>query len=333
MLHTTAQSLEDELVPSTIPSPFQLASDITYINSMLTKLAMDCPLAILSLPTDTNDEWSAGRRWELGQACSVLIPLLQTRVREQAFRGEVEDRVRRLAEDLQERAGQLGRQQARSEELERQVATLREQLRVSEIKCKTAESAASKGKEEATRLRAAFQLKEKQFMHELRKREHQFDRLKEQLQSHFNKEMLLSGGGIERAELARLAITAEPGHRMSIYGEMVHESELMSPSDREEQDEDSAEPLVDRLAGLESENEGMRALLLSIQQLLQELRQALELDDFDGDNRGGQQMPILEAAVAGMPVGWILEDLKAEIEGGLAQLSARVAHLCGIQLQ
>jgi hypothetical protein len=92
---------------------------------------------------------------------------------------------------------------------------------------------------------------------------------------------------------------------------------------------DTEEPLVDRLAGLEDENEQMRALLMSIQQLLQELGHVLELDE--GQQQGGHH-PVLEAAIAGMPSAWIVEDLKREIEGSLTSLSKRVAQLCGIDL-
>jgi hypothetical protein len=96
-----------------IPAEAQIRQDVAYINSMLTKLGMECPLSILQLPDEQNsngkaeENWSASRRWELGQACSVMIPLLTAKVREQAFRNEVEDRVRRLAEDLQDRSTQL----------------------------------------------------------------------------------------------------------------------------------------------------------------------------------------------------------------------------------
>lgn len=111
-----------------IPSEHQLRSDVAYINSMLTKLGMDCPLALLSLE-GCDGEGREGRRWELGQAISVLIPLLQTRIREQAFRSEVEDRVRRLAEDLQEKTGQFEKQQSRSDDLQRQLVAVKEELR------------------------------------------------------------------------------------------------------------------------------------------------------------------------------------------------------------
>ena len=117
-------------IPDSIPSEAQLRSDIAYINSMLTKLGLDCPLALLSL-AGCEGEGREGRRWELGQATGTLIPLLQTRIREQAFRSEVEDRVRRLAEDLQEKTGQLGKQQSRADDLQRQLASLKEELRYS----------------------------------------------------------------------------------------------------------------------------------------------------------------------------------------------------------
>lgn len=123
---------------------------------------------------------------------------------------------------------------------------------------------------------------------------------------------------MDRAELARLSVPADTNHRLSIYGELVPEEELA---------EESEEPLVDRLAGLEDENEQLRALLMSIQQLLQELGQVLELDE-----TAAVSHPVLEAAVAGMPAGWIVEDLKREIEGSLTALSKRVAQLCGIDL-
>lgn len=130
----------------------------------------------------------------------------------------------------------------------------------------------------------------------------------------------MSGTALDRAELARLSLPAEAhNHRLSIYGEMVPEEELVAETE---------EPLVDRLAGLEDENEQMRALLMSIQQLLQELGNVLELDE-------GQQPshnPVLEAAISGMPSAWIVEDLKKEIETSLTSLSKRVAQLCGIDL-
>lgn len=120
------QEQVDVPVGSSIASEDQIRHDVAYINSMLTKLGMECPLLVLTLP---DGDWSMAKRLELGQTCGVLIPLLTAKVREQAFRADVEDRVRRLAEDLQERSQELGKQQGRNEELERQVKSLREDLK------------------------------------------------------------------------------------------------------------------------------------------------------------------------------------------------------------
>lgn len=99
--------LEDQ--SSILPSEAQIRHEIEFINSMLIKLGMDCPLAILkaSVEGEKVDEISAEKRWELGQACSVMIPLLTAKIREQAFRTDVEDRVKRLAEDLHDKSTQL----------------------------------------------------------------------------------------------------------------------------------------------------------------------------------------------------------------------------------
>lgn len=86
------------------------------------------------------------------------------------------------------------------------------------------------------------------------------------------------------------------------------------------------EEVVDRLTGLETENEAMRSLLLSISQLLTELKKILELED-----------PLMvashvDAALHGLPVEWVLDEVKEDIERSLALLSDRVAHICGIPL-
>lgn len=183
---------------ATIPTEPQIRHDIAYINSMLTKLGMECPLAILHLPDEQNsngklEDWSVSRRWELGQACSVMIPLLTAKVREQAFRAEVEDRVRRLAEDLQDRSTQLvflvsliifllfpcrtsSKQRlvilSAKSNLSVKSSSKQETIRCSCLifvrlshgRCKELEGNLTKSKEESTRLRAAFHLKEKHFI-------------------------------------------------------------------------------------------------------------------------------------------------------------------------
>ena len=123
MLLSTAGSLED----AAIPSAGQVAQEVAHVHALLTKLHMEAPLAILA--AGVAPDAGTAQRWEAGQLCAVLLPLLTARVREQAFRADVEERVRRLAADLQERSSAAVRQQARTEELEREVRSLKDSLR------------------------------------------------------------------------------------------------------------------------------------------------------------------------------------------------------------
>lgn len=85
--------------------------------------------------------------------------------------------------------------------------------------------------------------------------------------------------------------------------------------------------IIDRLTGLETENESMRTLLLTITQLLSELKHILEIDEAESEH--GR---VAEAAMNGMPIDWVYEEIKEDIERSLALLSKRVAHICGINL-
>lgn len=93
--------------------------------------------------------------------------------------------------------------------------------------------------------------------------------------------------------------------------------------DLEEADNDAE--IIDRLTALEAENSSMRSLLLSITQLLTELKHILELEDTEHGR-------VTEAALNGMPIDWVYEEIKEDIERSLALLSKRVAHICGINL-
>lgn len=126
MLHNQQQSQQAMDCDDGIPDEHKIRSDIEFINALLTKLRMESPLAILSGKPQSNPDLTT--RWELGQLCSVLIPLLSSKSREQAFRSDVEDRVRRLAEDLQERTHQLSQNKSRVQELEREVKQLQVSL-------------------------------------------------------------------------------------------------------------------------------------------------------------------------------------------------------------
>jgi len=190
--------------------------------------------------------------------------------------------------------------------------------RQSNEKCKAAETATSKAKEESARLRAAFLLKEKQFVHELRKKELEFDKLKEQLQTHFNRE-ILAGTGVDKAELARLSLQPQdsaPSRRLSIHGNFIQP---------QEQQLTSSEETIDRIGGLEEENEQMRELLLS----MKHLKTLLELDHHDDDEYSSK---LGDTGILTMPTEWVLEEIKADIKNSLSLLSNRVAHICGISM-
>lgn len=120
---------------------------------------------------------------------------------------------------------------------------------------------------------------------------------------------MVGGAGADRAELARLDMAAETSHRLSIAGALLPAAGADS---------------VDRLAGLEDENEALRGLLLSISQLLQELRRVLELEE--------AAPAALDTAAAGLPAEWLYDLVKADIEESLGLISGRVAHMCGIAL-
>ncbi len=82
----------------------QLLNEIDYIKSLLTKVGLDSCLSVFDNIDLTK---SSSDRWSLKQLCSVMEPLLTARLKEQAFRADVEERVARLAHDLQDRTTQL----------------------------------------------------------------------------------------------------------------------------------------------------------------------------------------------------------------------------------
>lgn len=168
-------------------------------------------------------------------------------------------------------------------------------------------------------------MKEKQFVHELRKKELEFDKLKEQLQTHFNRE-ILAGTGVDKAELARLSLHPQDSatsRRLSIHGEMIQQQE-------QQQQFTSSEETIDRIGGLEEENEQMRELLLSMKHLLAELKTFLELDHHDDDSEYYSKLN--DTGILTMPTDWVLDEIKADIENSLSLLSNRVAHICGIPM-
>lgn len=81
--------------------------------------------------------------------------------------------------------------------------------------------------------------------------------------------------------------------------------------------------MADRVSGLEDENSGLRQLILDVSQLLIEMKTTLELED---------SVEVCDKVVPAMPIEWVGDDIKNEIETNLALLSKRIAHLCGIPM-
>lgn len=97
----------------------QIKTDINFINTMLAKLNMDSPFPLLNLPEDA--ELNVSTKFEISRACAILIPLLTSKYKEQNYRLDVEGRVELLAKELADKNSLIVRQQARIEQLEREL--------------------------------------------------------------------------------------------------------------------------------------------------------------------------------------------------------------------
>jgi hypothetical protein len=172
-------------------------------------------------------------------------------------------------------------------------------------RCHQLETISQNATEESNRLRSAFSVKEKHFNNEVRKREREFEKLKEQLQNCLREPASILNN-------ARVENTINGDVRLALGGNLQNSVAMSS-------DEDLNSPVVeetDRVELLEHENANMRQLLASINQILGEMRKTAHL------TMEQDEEPVdLSKQTLTLPVAWIYEKVKDDIEASLATIS------------
>ena len=205
---------------------------------------------------------------------------------------------------------------AKLESSEKELRSTQQELREVQSRLKQFEGITQNATEEANRVKSAFTIKEKQFnvnhertilingQNEIRKREREFEKLREQLQSCLREPASIINSS--RAENV-FDISAVRASLSIVSGE---------DSDGEGGTNDG-DVTLDRLELLEHENANMRQLLASVNQILGEMRHITtsggEMQDVH-DHDSSEQ-------ISSLPVAWVYEQVKDEIETSLASIS------------
>lgn len=200
---------------------------------------------------------------------------------------------------------------------EKELRVTQQQLRESQARVTQVEGIANSASEEANRLRSAFVMKEKHFNNELRKREREFEKLRDQLQT------CLREPSTNISSMTRIENTVLSTRPRNMSLSMVSDEDLSNVN--VEQGDDGQQ--VDRMELLENENANMRQLLLSINQILGEMRQTANhlspttiMDDDSADDNGkdeDEQRDLTEH-LSTLPVLWVYDQLKEQVETSLA---------------
>ena len=274
-----------------------LQQDIKFVNSLLSQCGLEAPFPFHAVAADVA-KCSATEVYALESALQILIALLNSKQKETAFRSELEDRQRRLAEELDQREAVIGKFYTKLEGSEKDLRATQQELREMRARVKQLEGIAQNATEEASRVRSAFAIKEKHFGNEIRKREREFERLREQLQ----------------ACLREPALTVSNARAENTFDVSAVRASLSAIVDESEGEEAS-----DRVELLEHENANMRQLLVSLNQILGEMRNTAQ------PGAPPEEAPHDYAEqISSLPIAWVYEQVKGEIEASLAAISDRL---------
>lgn len=140
---------------------------------------------------------------------------------------------------------------------------------------------------------------------ELRKREIEFGKLREQLQNCLKEPAVIISANVQ------IENTIDHKHQRTLP--------LHSPESDEASETDEMTDGPDRVELLEHENANMRQLLASVGQILAEMRQmAMHIGGVDGQ---AADIRDLSDHLTLLPISWIYDQVKDEIETSLAILS------------
>lgn len=190
---------------------------------------------------------------------------------------------------------------------------LQQNLREAQDRIRHLEGIAREATEEANRLKSSFSGKEKLFQTELRKRERDFEKLRDQLQTCLREPVVILQS-IPRTEntFDMAAVRASLANSRSSLDSTAMDSESNHNQN------------TDRIEVLEHENENLRQLLSSTNQILSQLRGSLqsELISEGAIDVGELKEPLdLSAQISCLPVTRIYDHIKEEIESSLNIIS------------
>ncbi|KAJ3054349.1 hypothetical protein HK097_002013, partial [Rhizophlyctis rosea] len=249
-----------------------LQKSIDFVNRELAAAGFPAHLDILTSV--------GGKDHEAAQIVNCIFTLLQQRQKDVAYREDMHDRLRRLGNDNDDLSETTIRLKARLEQSERELDTLNNKLDTLESTTRTLREKHKVAKEEAKTAQVTLQQSKAQFTHEMRKRERDFVRLREQLQRSMT-EKHPKGGSIKIVNAlpkatSNLASKKEKKDEDGMYSAVITSYEL-----REKE--------------IISENANLRRCLF---ELYSELQTQLirrddvgggHLDDVESDKFGGRQ--------------------------------------------
>lgn len=259
----------------------QSARDAAYVNAALSARGFDAPFALL--PSEEPRDTKAREAYLSG--LRTLSGLLDAHERQAAAVAEAESRARRLAEDLAVAEGAGARHAERLAVLEAELRALHAETRAERERVGRVEAQARGAGEEAARLRAVLATRERAHAVDVRRRDRDFERVRDQLAV-----VLRDGAGpavLENAVYAPAGAYPEP--------------EAEGP---------------ERADVLEHENANLRQLVASVSHVLREIRTATG----DAEAAAG----VSEAYATSAPVSWAYDALKADIEGSLSAIADRL---------
>ncbi len=254
--------------------------------------------------------------------------------KESAFRGDAEERQRRLNEELDARQALINKFYAKLEASEKELRIVKEGHAAALARASNLEAVARAAVEDANRVKAAFALKEKHFANELRKRERDFDRLKEQLQvclkeptaslpAECRSENAVNQSGMRESILRSVSSPSMASSDGDLGGGALDVAAARRPAATSSssspplQEGDDAE--LDRCDYLEHENANLRQLLSSICTILVEIRATIERSSPPGDSPQA-----LSDQIGSLPITWIYDRVKDDIESSLGLIADHI---------
>lgn len=281
-----------------------IQQNIRFINLSLQKMNMESPFPFRSFTT--NPPPSGVELEELELSTTILIDLVNSKKREESFRKEFSERYSNIEKDLNSRDDVIKRFYQQLEASERDLKTSEKRIIILEEKLSATEKKSTTSADEVSKLKSIIAKKDKNFNHELKRKEMEFDRLKLQLQR------LVHEPPVHTAANDAIGMSIKKSKSSMQMGEL-HSSLFM--------DDDSPpaghnnDP-IDRLETLENENANLRQLLSSLNTVLGQMKlQNPAIKEAPQDH--SEQLSIL-------PISWVYDLVREEIEGSLEAISEMI---------